>query len=628
MADNRRTRPNRWWGSGAALGGAALATVAVIGIGVTQVDAPTRGHLLSTLVHLLDFPDSPGSDAFTIGPDTFDPVTALPLCLFGCVGGTEGWDTFPASVFAGPPLINIAGGSLDGIDVAPQDFMVYNSSGDVIGDIGTAGTIIQIAGQPSYEFTVTSSTSLDGGTPPADGTVYDIFDFNLLPSFIFPSFTNVYEGDPSGAVEDVMVLPSGQYSLASPVPLDNGASLNLESLLTQNFTTDLSPGDAFSNLVATSNDGSIGSDAFTINVPGFDYTLDPFDTSLVANSYNAVPPLATFPPLLATGGAEGFGISLVTQGFDVYNNGTLEGSVDTAQFVTNFLGLTTTQEDVTSQTPDILNGGTAADLPPVGTVFSVTNLTPWSLGPDLDEIYIANSTGAQTTLVTTSGSTTTPAFFNVDSGGTAGSATIETNPATVFTSLVGEQAPEDSLIPRPALGLGPDVAPDAFTINGLTFGPENSSLGAGYNDIAQTTGSAPLLAAYGGRADGISLGAQDFYYYTGTGADATNQGEVTTSMDIVDLLILQNASFTVTGCAALVICTDAPADGTVFDVLNLGFGINNIYEGTPSGNIFDEIVTPLGPLFDINLILPSSMDAAVDFTPADIVPPGLDVPLG
>lgn len=102
---------------------------------------------------------------------------------------------FSPSVFPGPPLLNISGEALDGIGLATQDFEVYNSSGTVIGSIDTNGTIIQIAGEPSYEFDVTSSTSVAGGTLPATGTVYDIFNFSLLPSFILPPFTNVYRAD-------------------------------------------------------------------------------------------------------------------------------------------------------------------------------------------------------------------------------------------------------------------------------------------------------------------------------------------------------------------------------------------------------------------------------------------------
>jgi hypothetical protein len=569
---------------------------------------------VTAFARLLTAPSDTGPDAFTLGPFTFDPYTS-PLLI-----PEEGWASFPAPVFPGPPLLNISGGSLDGLALASQNFEVFNSSGTEVGTVGTAGTILQILGESSYEFTVTSSTPVLGETTanlPAVGTVYDIFNglaAGINGGFVFD---NAYEATPSGTVADYVVLPSGQYSLASPIPVPQDfATLNLESLLTQNFAGNLQPGDAFSNL-ATSADSSIGPDAFTINVPGFDYTLDPFSTLLAADTYNAVSPLAGFPPLLAAGGADFVGISVDTQGFNVYNPGGTEvGSVNADEFVLHFLGLTTTEEVVTSELPRL--GFTDANLPAVGTVFSVTNVAPWNL-PTKDEIYLATpTTSATDTTVTSFGTSTAPAPFNLDS---AGNAAI--NPASIFAPLVAEQ-PQDASIPPPGLLAGGPSTPatDAFTIGQTTFYPETSLLTEGYNNIAQTMGGAPLMAAFGGSAEGISLAPQDFFYYTGTGASAHEEGALTTSMSVVDFLTFSNASFTVTGCATL-ICTDAPANGTIFDVLNLGGGFENVYEGTPSGTVTDTLWTPFGSL--INFIIPS-LDAAIPLTPADIIPVGFDVP--
>jgi hypothetical protein len=231
-----------------------------------------------------------------------------------------------------------------------------------------------------------------------------------------------------------------------------------------------------------------------------------------------------------------------------------------------------------------------------------------------DEIYLATpTTSATDTTVTKAGSFTTAAPFNLDAAGNA-----EINPASIFASLVAEQ-PQDASIPPPLLG---GTATDAFTINHITFDPETSSLAEGYNDMAQTLGAAPWVAAFGGSAEGISLAPQDFFYYTGTGASAQEEGELSTSMTALDVLWFSNASFTVTGCAS-VICTDAPANGTVFDVFNLGGGFENVYEGTPGGTVTDTLWTAFGPL--INFTIPS-LDAAVDLTPADIIPSGFDVP--
>jgi hypothetical protein len=605
MAKHRTTRRNLRCNGVAFSAGATLVGAAVIGIATQAV------HPLTAFVRLLAGPSDTGPDAFTLGQYTFDPYTSLAGLL-----PQEGWTTFPAPVFPGPPLFNISGGDLDGLGLATQDFEVFNSSGQEVGTIGTAGTILQVLGEDSYEFTVTSSTPvLLGSTAnlPAVGTVYDIFNgyFAGVPGGLF-TFDNAYEGTPSGTVADYAVLPGGQYSLANPIPVpEDFATLNLSGLLTQNFSSDLEPGNAFSNL-ATAADSSIGANAFTINVPGFDYTLDPVSTLLAPDTYNAVTPLAGFPPLFAAGGADFVGISVDTQNFNVYDAaGTDVGSIDADEFVVNFLGLTSTEEAVTSALPSL--GFTAADLPAAGTIFSVTNVAPWNTGAQ-DAIYLTTpTTSATDTTVTSSGTFTTAAPFNLDSAGNA-----EINPASMFANLAAEQ-PQDASIPPPLLQA---PATDAFTIGQTTFYPETSLLAEGYNNMAQTLGAAPLIAAFGGSAEGISLAPQDFYYYSGTGASAVEEGELSTSMTALDIGPFTNASFTVTGCA-IVLCTDAPANGTVFDVFNLGGGIENVYEGDPSGSVTDTLWTAFGPL--LNFTIPS-LDAAIDLTPADIVPVGFDVP--
>lgn len=127
----------------------------------------------------------------------------------------------------------------------------------------------------------------------------------------------------------------------------------------------------------------------------------------------------------------------------------------------NFLGLTSTEEVVTSALPQL--GFTSADLPAVGTVFSVTNVAPWNTGAE-DEIYLATpTTGATDTSVTTAGTSTTAAPFNLDSAGNG-----EINPASIFASLAAEQAAQNASIPPPLLQA---PATDAFTINQMTFYP-------------------------------------------------------------------------------------------------------------------------------------------------------------
>ena len=161
MSKHRAARRNLQRGDVAGFAGATLATAAVIGVGVTQIDGSTLAHPLNAFVRLLSGPSDTGVDAFTLGPYTFDPYTT-PLAPFP----EEGWATFPAPVFPGPPLFNISGGDLDGLALASQNFEVFNSSGTEVGTVDTAGTILQILGQDSYEFTVTSSTPCYWETPP------------------------------------------------------------------------------------------------------------------------------------------------------------------------------------------------------------------------------------------------------------------------------------------------------------------------------------------------------------------------------------------------------------------------------------------------------------------------------
>src|SRR6202012_4148390 len=110
---------------------------------------------VTALGRLLSGPSATGADTYPLGPYTFDPYTSplgLPLLP------EEGWATLPAPVSPGPPVFNISGGNLDGIGLATQNFEVFNSGGTEVGTVDTAGPILKILSQDSYEFTVTSST--------------------------------------------------------------------------------------------------------------------------------------------------------------------------------------------------------------------------------------------------------------------------------------------------------------------------------------------------------------------------------------------------------------------------------------------------------------------------------------
>jgi hypothetical protein len=69
-------------------------------------------------------------------------------------------------------------------------------------------------------------------------------------------------------------------------------------------------------------------------------------------------------------------------------------------------------------------------------------------------------------------------------------------------------------------------------------------------------------------------------------------------VNVANLLGMSNTEFTVQGVTAADGVEDAllPVKGTVYDVLNLGGGWQNIYIATPGedGTITDTLVTPFG----------------------------------
>ena len=341
MSKHRAARRNLQRGDVAGFAGATLATAAVIGIGVTHIDRSTLAHPVTAFVRLLSGPSDTGVDAFTLGPYTFDPYTT-PLASLSSPK-RAGPHSPPRSSPVRRCLISPAG-IWTALASPLKTSRCSTPAARKSGPSTPPGPYCR-----SWARTATSSPSPaqlrcwedTAADLPAVGTVYDIYTGLFAGTSGEFEYHNVYEATPSGTVSDYVVLPSGQYSLASPIPVPQDfLTLDLSGLLTQNFAEDLEPGDAFSNL-ATSADSSIGSNAFTINVPGFDYTLDPVSTLLAPDTYNAVTPLAGFPPLFAAGGADFVGISVDTQDFDVYNTGGTEvGSVDADEFVVNFLGLT------------------------------------------------------------------------------------------------------------------------------------------------------------------------------------------------------------------------------------------------------------------------------------------------
>jgi hypothetical protein len=127
----------------------------------------------------------------------------------------------------------------------------------------------------------------------------------------------------------------------------------------------------------------------------------------------------------------------------------------------------------------------------------------------------------------------------------------------------------------------------------------------------------------------IPLAIQDFNVYDGTGATATEVGNISTYEDVTNLLGLTNTEFTVETVTAASGAdpTDLPSVGSVYDVFNLGNGIENVYTAIPGVNgaadtVSDTMVTPWG---DLNLdSLFGGIDAASALDPGAAFTAGLD----
>jgi hypothetical protein len=521
-----------------------------------------------------------GADAFTIGDFTFDPFTVG-------AGGADVEGFAPVDPLSGAaPLLTLGGGTALGIPLAGQDFEVFDpTSGTELGSIDTNETVASLFGLTNAEFTVTSDTAAAGGSDsalPTVGSVYDEFNFGN-------GFENLYTATPGsdGTVTDTLVTPFG--------------NVNLDSLFGGfNAADPLSPGDAFTGLDV----GNIGSAPDAFSIGGF--TLDPTLAS-GAEGFTPVTPLATSPPLLEIGGGQLDGvIPFATQSFDVLSgsgsSATDIGSINTDEDVTDLLGFTNTELIVTNSTAGA--GGSASDLPTVGSVYDAFNL-----GNGIENVYTAipgTAGGSDTvtdTLVTPFGNVNLDSLFgNID-------AAAPLQPGDAFTGL--ETADISG-------------APDAFTIGSTTFDPTLAGGAEGFTPVDQLVGAPPLLEIGGGTPNilGSTLGLapQDFNIYDGTGASATEVGSITANEDVTDLLGLTNTEFTVTAATAAsgADASDLPTAGSVFDAFNLGDGIENVYTAIPgvagaADTVTDTLVTPWG---DLNLdSLVAGIDAASALDP-------------
>ncbi|MGB3894276.1 hypothetical protein [Mycolicibacter sinensis] len=534
------------------------------------------GLLTAALLQAAVTVAAPGEDAFTIDGTVFDPILK---------GGGQGFNLV-APLNLAPPLLGLGGGTVSlgrtGLDLAPQSFDLYHGS-TAVGSISTNETVSYLFGLPNTAFTVLDSTPADGvdaAALPVAGTVYDVLNLG-------GGFYNVYVATPGehGTVTDTLVTPFGNTDLSALFADMNAAN-------------PLQPGDAFAALQA--GDSSIGDDAFSIG--GF--TFNPFGTAedgTVTNGFTPVSSLAAIPPLLNLGGGQLVISSsfpnvqptpFAPQDFAVYSgtgsSATEIGTAHTAVDVTNLLGMTNTQFVVQSVTA--ADGVEASQLPALGSVYDAFNL-----GGGWANIYIATpdvvaEDGTVThgtvhdTLVTPFGNMSLDALF-------AGfNAANPLDPGDAFTGLqVGDSS----------------YGEDAFSLGGYVFDPftgTGDNMADGFRAIPALFGAAPLLSlggatvAIGAGVNPINFAPQDFTIYGGT--DDADLGTIKASVNVANLLGMANTEFTVQGVTAADGVEDAllPVKGTVYDVLNLGGGWQNIYIATPGedGTITDTLVTPFG----------------------------------
>jgi hypothetical protein len=358
--------------------------------------------------------------------------------------------------------------------------------------------------------------------------------------------------------------------------------------------------------VAAADISATGADAFTIG----SFTFDPFTVGTGGadvEGFDLVSPLSAAPPLLTLGGGTILGIlPLATQNFEVFDpsTGADLGSVDTHETVTSLFGLTNAEFTVASDTAAA--GGSASDLPTVGSVYDAFNF-----GNGYENIYtdIPSTTGGSDTvtdeLVTPFGNVNLDSLFgNID-------AAAPLQPGDAFTGLeVGDIS----------------NAQDAFSIGGFTLDPTLAAGGEGFDPVTPLATSPPVLEIGGGSLGnpdipGDDFATQSFDVFSGSGASATDVGTITTGEDVTDLLGFTNTQLIVTGATAAdgADASSLPTVGSVYDAFNLGNGIENVYTAIPgtggADTVTDTLVTPFG---NVNLdSLFGNVDAAAQLQPGD-----------
>ncbi|KLO30137.1 hypothetical protein ABW16_07765 [Mycolicibacter heraklionensis] len=298
-----------------------------------------------------------GDDAFAIGGLTLDPF------LVDSNGANVGEGFTPVAALGGAaPLLAIGGASLgdpshQGNGLAPQNFDVYSGTGDDATHLGTINTAVDVTnlfGMTNTQLVVTDGSDTGDGLPAA-GTIYDAFNFG-------GGFANVYVATPgeNGTITDTFVTPFGSMDLSS---LFSGMATGVS----------MDPGAAFAAL----SDSAVGAEAFSIGGT----TFDPFTGSGADTSPGFAPVYQTVGalPLLNIGGGypglnlggTWFPLPVTGQDFNIYDGTDLLGTAHAQETVTQLLGLTTTEFVIDGVTP---GDGEAADLPVLGSVYSVLNI--------------------------------------------------------------------------------------------------------------------------------------------------------------------------------------------------------------------------------------------------------------
>ncbi|HXO11543.1 MAG TPA: hypothetical protein VN871_04175, partial [Mycobacterium sp.] len=326
-------------------------------------------------------------NAFTIGSTTFDP-------------GADGFSTpLVPNVFSVAPLLNFGAGSLDisgsGNPEATQNFEVFTGGADA-GQVQTSLMYSDLLGLNSTQFTVEGITPNGDATDlPAVGTVYSVTDLGS-------GYENIYEAIPNAdntaaaSITDTLVTPFGNIDLSTPY----------------DAIAFLDPATPLADLAATSSNAAVSDNAFAIGGTIFDPGAAGFTT---------IGPLFGIAPVLEIAGGQlaepDSTFSFATQAVEAYDSsGTDLGSLTFGENMSNILGfINTTQFGVASEVAASgLTPSQAAELPAVGTVYSVTDF-----GSGFENIYEAipnaDDTAASSiidTLVTPFGNIDVPSMFD------------------------------------------------------------------------------------------------------------------------------------------------------------------------------------------------------------------------